>query len=110
MYFEREPTIPGEILSEEFLKPLGITQRRIAEHLSDLSLSGSRSGRNVGLDLAAHFRLCSAQFPRLLEVHPDLRRCPEVAGQPQRGVGGNAALTMQDRRDPVPRHVQRLRQ
>ena len=31
--FEREPTTPGEILSEEFLKPLGITQRRLAEHI-----------------------------------------------------------------------------
>ena len=30
---EREPTTPGEILSEEFLKPLGITQRRLAEHI-----------------------------------------------------------------------------
>ncbi len=27
------PTTPGEILSEEFLKPLGITQRRLAEHI-----------------------------------------------------------------------------
>ena len=30
---EREPTTPGEILSEEFLKPLAITQRRLAEHI-----------------------------------------------------------------------------
>ena len=30
---DREPTGPGEILSEEFLKPLNITQRQLAEHL-----------------------------------------------------------------------------
>ena len=30
---DREPTSPGEILSEEFLQPLNITQRRLAEHL-----------------------------------------------------------------------------
>ncbi|HSX11915.1 MAG TPA: HigA family addiction module antitoxin [Rhabdochlamydiaceae bacterium] len=30
---QRKPTSPGEILSEEFLKPLGITQKELAEHL-----------------------------------------------------------------------------
>ena len=29
----RQPTTPGEILREEFLRPLGITQRRLADHL-----------------------------------------------------------------------------
>lgn len=29
----RAPTHPGEVLSEEFLKPLGITQVALAEHL-----------------------------------------------------------------------------
>ena len=29
----REPTSPGEILREEFLLPLGMTQKRLAEHL-----------------------------------------------------------------------------
>ena len=29
----REPTSPGEILREEFLTPLGMTQRQLAEHL-----------------------------------------------------------------------------
>ncbi len=27
----RKPTSPGEILREEFLKPLGLTQRELAE-------------------------------------------------------------------------------
>ena len=30
---KRTPTHPGEILSEEFLKPLGISQVALAEHL-----------------------------------------------------------------------------
>ena len=30
---DREPTSPGEILSEEFLQPLNITQRQLAEHI-----------------------------------------------------------------------------
>jgi addiction module HigA family antidote len=33
MRIQREPTTPGEILSEEFLKPLGITQAKLANHL-----------------------------------------------------------------------------
>jgi len=30
---KRKPTSPGEILSEEFLKPLGISQKELATHL-----------------------------------------------------------------------------
>ena len=30
---EREPTAPGEILQEEFLTPLGLTQKQIADHI-----------------------------------------------------------------------------
>ncbi len=30
---KRKPTSPGEILREEFLLPLGITQKKLAEHL-----------------------------------------------------------------------------
>lgn len=30
---KRKPTSPGEILNEEFLKPLEITQRELATHL-----------------------------------------------------------------------------
>ena len=30
---EREPTLPGEILAEEFLKPMNITQKQLADHL-----------------------------------------------------------------------------
>ena len=29
----REPTSPGEILQEEFLTPLGISQKQLADHL-----------------------------------------------------------------------------
>jgi addiction module HigA family antidote len=30
---QREPTTPGEILLEEYLSPLGITQKQLAEHI-----------------------------------------------------------------------------
>ena len=29
----RQPTSPGEILEEEFLRPLGLTQKRLADHV-----------------------------------------------------------------------------
>ncbi len=33
MQRKREPTRPGEILLEEFLRPLGLTQRKLADHV-----------------------------------------------------------------------------
>ena len=33
MELKRKPTTPGEILNEEFLKPLQLTQKQLAEHL-----------------------------------------------------------------------------
>jgi addiction module HigA family antidote len=33
MLLQRKPTMPGEILNEEFLKPMKMTQRRIADYL-----------------------------------------------------------------------------
>jgi addiction module HigA family antidote len=33
MNIRRKPTSPGEILSEEFLRPLRLTQKRLADHL-----------------------------------------------------------------------------
>ena len=33
MKIQREPTTPGEILNEEFLKPLGMTQKDLADHI-----------------------------------------------------------------------------
>ena len=30
---QREPTTPGEILREEFLVPLGMTQKELADHI-----------------------------------------------------------------------------
>jgi addiction module HigA family antidote len=31
---KRKPTTPGEILNEEFLKPLGLSQKQLSEHLN----------------------------------------------------------------------------
>ncbi|MBU2512194.1 HigA family addiction module antidote protein [bacterium] len=31
--YKRKPTPPGEILSEEFIKPMGLTQKKLADHM-----------------------------------------------------------------------------
>ncbi len=31
--YNRKPTSPGEILSEEFIKPMGLTQKKLADHM-----------------------------------------------------------------------------
>jgi addiction module HigA family antidote len=33
LVIEREPTSPGEILEEEYLRPLNMTQKQLADHL-----------------------------------------------------------------------------
>src|SRR5882672_8651191 len=33
MKIRREPTTPGDLLSEEFLKPLGMTQTELVDHI-----------------------------------------------------------------------------
>jgi len=32
--YDRKPTTPGEILREEFLKPLNLTQKKLADHIN----------------------------------------------------------------------------
>ena len=31
--YNRKPTSPGEILSEEFIKPMALTQKKLADHM-----------------------------------------------------------------------------
>ena len=85
---EREPTTPGEILSEEFLKPLGITQRRLAEHIGcDMKvINRVVNGRSaIGAELA--MRLAGAldtspefwlNAQQAVDIHAARRRLKEV--------------------------------
>ncbi len=59
----RRPTTPGEILSEEFLRPLGMTQKRLADHIGhDVKVINrivngrTRVTAEMALKLAASFR------------------------------------------------------
>ncbi len=46
---QREPTSPGEILKEEFMLPLGRTQKQLADHIGcDVKvINGIINGRSV---------------------------------------------------------------
>jgi addiction module HigA family antidote len=64
----RKPTTPGEILSEEFLIPLGMTQKQLADHLGcdvkvvNRLVNGRTSvSAEMALKLGATFRT-SAEF------------------------------------------------
>jgi len=82
-----EPIPPGEVLLEEFMKPHGLSQNRLAR---DLDLSPARvhyvvHGRsvitaNVALRLAKYFRT-TPQFWLNLQTEYDLRKAQREIGQ-----------------------------
>ena len=59
---------------------------------------------------AAHRDLRAAQVVGLLQVQPDLWSRPEIARQPERRVGSDAAVPLQDCGDAVHWHAKRLGQ
>jgi len=86
----RKPTTPGEILQEEFLKPLHMTQRELAEHLGcDVKvINRIVNGRTsvtaeMALKLSASFQtspdfwLNAQQAVDLHEARGHLRRLPK---------------------------------
>jgi antitoxin HigA-1 len=81
-----EPITPGEILLEEFLIPLGISQNQLARDM-DVPVSrisgivkGERSiTADTALRLAAFFST-SAQMWMTLQTEYDLRTTKQIAG------------------------------
>lgn len=80
MELRREPTSPGEILHEEFLAPLGLTQRALAERIGcDVKVVNRIvNGRTavtaeMALKLGAAFRT-SADFWLNAQMAIDLHR------------------------------------
>ena len=80
----RGPTTPGEILREEFLVPLGMSQRQLAEHIGQDVKVINRivNGRaavsaGVALKLAAAFRTTPELWldaQRAVDLHAARRR------------------------------------
>lgn len=80
MKLRRPPTTPGEILSEEFLEPLGLTQAELAEHI----------GSSV----------FEAEAPRHSEVY-DPPRFSMLRAGPEQGKGASS-LFAGPRLDSIP--------
>lgn len=88
--FTRRPTTPGEILDEEFLGPLRMTQQQLAHHLGcdvkvvNRIINGRTSvTAEMALKLAASFRtspefwLNAQKAVDLYEVRSHLRHLPK---------------------------------
>ena len=80
MKIRREPTTPGEILSEEFLVPLSMTQKQLADHIGcDVKvinrIVNDRSSvtAEMALKLAAAFKT-SPQFWLNAQLTVDIYR------------------------------------
>ena len=78
---------PGEILEEEFLKPMGITQYRLARDVGvpprriNEIVKGSRAiTADTALRLGRYFRV-SPQFWLNLQTHSDLERQEQRLGR-----------------------------
>src|SRR5216683_8260332 len=78
---------PGEILDEEFLKPMAITQYRLAKDIGvpprriNEIVSGQRAiTADTALRLARYFRM-SPEFWLNLQAHYDLEKAMAEAGK-----------------------------
>lgn len=87
----RKPTPPGEILQEEFLRPLGLTQKRLAEHVGcDLKvINRIVNGRSTvsaemavrlaaALDTTPQFWLNAQQAVDLFRASAEIRMLPRA--------------------------------
>jgi addiction module HigA family antidote len=87
---KRQPTAPGEILNEEFLGPLGMTQKQLADHVGcdvkvvNRIINGRTSvTAEMALKLAASFRtspefwLNAQKAVDLYEARSYLRHLPK---------------------------------
>lgn len=89
MKLRRPPTTPGEILHEEFLKPLGMTQAELAAHIGcDVKvvnrIVNGRSGvtaemairLGAALRMSPEFWLNAQQAVELYEASRRMRKVP----------------------------------
>ena len=75
---KRKPTTPGEILSEEFLKPLNLTQKYFADHISvDIkTINRIVNGRqSLTPEIAMKF---AASFNMSVEFWLDLQKAQDI--------------------------------
>ena len=95
----RQPTHPGEMLLAEFLLPMGITQRELAEaiHVPYQRINEIINGRrgmtpNTALRLAKFFGM-SADFWMNLQLRCDLYLAQQTEEKELKGIRPLAVLT-----------------
>jgi len=58
---KRKPTSPGEILNEDFLKPMGLTQKHLADHIGcDVKVINRLVNEQCSLTAEIAIRLAAA--------------------------------------------------
>lgn len=58
---KRKPTTPGEILQEEYLSPLGLTQKEIADHIGyDVKVINRLINGRTGVTASLALKLAAA--------------------------------------------------
>lgn len=58
---KRKPTTPGEILQEEYLTPLGLTQRELADHIDyDVKVINRLINGRTGVTASLALKLAAA--------------------------------------------------
>ncbi|NGX54953.1 MAG: Antitoxin HigA-1 [Chlamydiae bacterium] len=73
--YKRKPTSPGEILLEEFLVPLGITQKALADHIGcDYKVINRIVNERAGITPEMATKLAEA-----LETSPDFWLTAQMA-------------------------------
>jgi antitoxin HigA-1 len=84
---QRRPTHPGEMLKEDFLEPMGITQRQLAEAIGvpyqrvNEIVNGRRGiTPNTALRLAKYFQV-SPDFWLNLQIRSDLYDTAQKEGE-----------------------------
>lgn len=87
----RKPTHPGEILNEEFLQPLNLTQRKLAEHIGvevktiNRLVKGGNLTPDVASKLARAFKT-STQFWLNLQAKVDAYKADKKAEEDTTGI------------------------
>ena len=93
MKIQREPTTPGEILSEEFLKPLAMSQTDLADHIGcDVKVVNRIvNGRSsVTAEMAIRLGAASQDEPRVLAQRPATRRHLPRRSDNEEGPGAHS--------------------
>lgn len=61
MYFRRQPTTPGEILQQEYMQPMALTQKQLADHIGcDIKVINRIINNKVSLSTEVAFKLAAA--------------------------------------------------